>query len=131
MSGIFNKLDAVVRRFEDLTTKMADSSLYNNQEEMRKVTVERSNLEEIVNTYRIYKKTKETLEGAKEILQNEKDEELRTMAKEEAAQSEKDIERLEQELKILLLPKDPLDNKNVIVEIRAGAGGTEAGIFVG
>jgi len=128
---MFSKLDEVVNRFEYLTKRMADPELYDNQTEFKAISEERSNLEEIVATYKEYKKNAEDLEGSKEILKNEKDEELREMAKEEVSELEKANEELVDKLKILLLPKDPLDDKNVIVEIRAGAGGDEASIFVG
>lgn len=126
---MFDKLDEVVKRYERLTEKMADPSLYERQEEFRAISSERSNLEEIVTTYKKYKQIKSDVDEAKNILKNEKDPEMREMAKEELAETEKEIPRLEEELRILLLPKDPLDSKNVMVEIRAGAGGDEASIF--
>lgn len=128
---MFDKLDAVVKRFEELTEKLADPSIYDRQKEFKAVTEERGNIEELVNCYKKYKKIKSDLEGAKEILANEKDEEMREMAKEEISEYEGEIPTLEEELKILLLPKDPLDNKNCMVELRAGAGGDESSIFVG
>ncbi|MGB0453080.1 MAG: peptide chain release factor 1 [Bacteriovoracaceae bacterium] len=128
---MFDKLESVVNRFEELTEKLADPTLYDRQKEFRQISEERANLEEVVAAYKVYKKTKEDIEGAKDILMNEKDPDLREMAKEELNENEAKIESLEAELKILLLPKDPLDNKNVMIEIRAGAGGDEASIFVG
>jgi peptide chain release factor 1 len=128
--SIFNKLDAVVSRFHVLTEKMGDPTLYERQEEYQAVTKERANLEDIVIAYKEYSKIKSDLEDAKDILKNEKDEDLREMAKEELSEYESQIPILEDELKLLLLPKDPLDDKNVMVEIRAGAGGDEASIFV-
>ncbi len=129
--SMFDKLDSVVRRFEELTEKMADPTLYERQDEYKATTEERANIEELVQTYKEYKKIKGDLEGAKELLESESDEEMREMAKEEISEYEGQIPGLEQKLKILLLPKDPLDNKNCMVEIRAGAGGDEASIFVG
>lgn len=129
--SIFNKLDAVVNRYEDLTDKMGDPTLYERQDEYRKITTERANLEEVVAAYKEYKKLKEDVAGAKDILMNEKDPDLKEMAKEELSEIESQIPEMEERLKILLLPKDPLDEKNVMVEIRAGAGGDEASIFVG
>jgi len=129
--SIFNKLDAVVDRFQTLTEKMGDPTLYERQEEYQAVTKERANLEDIVIAYKEYKKIKSDLDGAKDILKNEKDEDLREMAKEEVSEYEGQIPVMEERLKVLLLPKDPLDDKNVMVEIRAGAGGDEASIFVG
>ena len=127
---MFHKLDDVVKRYEQLEEKLADPSLYDRQNEFKKISEERSALVDIVETYKTYKKVKSDLEEAKEILRSEKDEELREMAKEEVTETEARIVELEEELEILLLPKDPLDDKNVMVEIRAGAGGDEASIFV-
>ena len=128
---MFDKLDEVVKRFEELTEKMSDPTLYDRQKEFKAVSEERSNIEELVQCYKEYKKIKIDLEGAKEILANEKDEDMREMAKEEISEFEGQIPKLEERLKVLLLPKDPLDNKNCMVELRAGAGGDESSIFVG
>lgn len=128
---MFDKLDEVVKRYEQLTEKLADPTLYDRQDEFKKISEERANLVELVEAYAEYKKLKADIEGAKEILKTEKDEEMREMAKEELTENEALIPPLEEQLKILLLPKDPLDEKNVMVEIRAGAGGDEASIFVG
>ena len=127
---IFKKLDAVVEKHDQLTKKMSDSELYKKPEEYRRISTEHKYLEEIVEVYKNYKKFQESLEEAKDILKNEKDEELRDIAKEELSQKKEQITAIEHQLKILLLPKDPLDEKNVMVEIRAGAGGDEASIFV-
>lgn len=129
--SIFDKLEAVVRRFDSLTDKLGDPTLYDRPKELQDTNRERSNLEPIVIAYKTYKKIQEDIAGSEEILKNEADEEMREMAKEELVDNKKRLETLEQELKILLLPKDPLDDKNVIMEIRAGAGGDEASIFVG
>ena len=123
---MFDKLEKVVDRFNELTEKMADPTLYDRQAEFKKISEERSNLEDIVKCYKKYRQIKDDIEGSKDILKNEKDEELREMAKEELSELEGEVPSLEQELKILLLPKDPLDGKNVMLEIRAGAGGDEA-----
>ena len=128
---MFDKLEKVVDRFDELTEKMADPTLYDRQDEFKKISEERSNLEDIVKCFKKYRQVKDDIEGSKDILKNEKDEEMREMAKEELSELEAQIPELEQELKILLLPKDPLDSKNVMLEIRAGAGGDEASIFVG
>lgn len=129
--SIFDKLDAVQRRFEEITEKLADPAVYQDQSLFRKLTEERSNIEDIVMAYTEYKKIVSELEGAKEILKNETDTELREMAKEEMNSNETLVSTYQEKLKILLLPKDPLDNKNIMLEIRAGAGGDEASIFVG
>lgn len=128
---MFDKLEKVVDRFDELTEKMADPTLYDRQDEFKKISEERSNLEDIVKCFKKYRQVKDDIEGSRDILRNEKDEEMREMAKEELSELEAQIPELEQELKILLLPKDPLDSKNVMLEIRAGAGGDEASIFVG
>jgi peptide chain release factor 1 len=128
---MFDKLEAVISRYEQLTEKLADPSIYDRQKEFREISSERSSIEDIVISYREYKKVKENLEGSKEILRNEKDEDLREMAKIELAELEALIPDMEDKLKLLLLPKDPLDDRDVIIEMRAAAGGDEASIFVG
>lgn len=129
--SMFDKLEAVVRRYEQLTEKLADPSIYDRQKEFKEISTERSTIEDVVIAFREYKKLKEDLEGSKEILRNEKDEDLREMAKIELSELEGKVQPMEDNLKILLLPKDPLDEKNVIIEMRAAAGGDEASIFVG
>lgn len=128
--SMFDKLDEVVNRYQELTEKMADPTLYDRQNEFKAISEERSNIEELVQTYQHYKKIKSDLEGAKDILRTESEEEMREMAKEEVAEYESEIPGLEEKLTLLLLPTDPMDSKNCIVEIRAGAGGDEASIFV-
>ena len=128
---MFHKLDAVVKRFEELTEKLADPTIYDRQDEYKQISSERSSIEEVVAVYKDYQSMKDNMEQAKEILKTESDEDLRAMAKEELSEIEGEIPPMEERLKILLLPKDPLDDKNVMVEIRAGAGGDEASIFVG
>lgn len=128
---MFDKLDHVVKRFEELNEKLSDPSIYDRQDEFKAVSEERGSIEELVNTYIGYKKIKSDLAGAKEILVNEKDEDMREMAKEEVSEFEGQIPTLEEKLRVLLLPKDPLDDKNCMVELRAGAGGDESSIFVG
>jgi peptide chain release factor 1 len=128
--SMFAKLDHVVKRFEELTDKLADPSIYDRQPEFKAVTAERGNIEDLVICYTKYSKIKKDLEGAKEILETEKDPDMREMAKEEISEYESLIPDLEEELKVLLLPKDPLDDKNCMVELRAGAGGDESSIFV-
>jgi peptide chain release factor 1 len=127
---MFDKLEAVEKRYEQLTEKLADPTIYDRQKEFREISSERSSIEPVVEAFRKYKQLKSDIDEAKEILKEEKDEELREMAKEELSEKEGLIPDLEQELKVLLLPKDPNDDKNVMVEIRAGAGGDEASIFV-
>lgn len=127
---MFDKLEAVVRRFEVLTERLADPSLYDRAQELRETNAERANIEPIVIKFKEYKKLVADIEGNKDIIHNEKDEDMREMAKEELGELEAKLPLIEQELKLLLLPKDPNDDRNVILEIRAGAGGDEASIFV-
>jgi len=127
---MFDKLEAVIGRYEMLTDKLADPSIYDRQKEFKEISSERSSIEDVVITYREYKKLQENLEGAKEMLRNEKDEDLREMAKAELSEIEAVIPEIEERLKLLLLPRDPLDERNVVMEMRAGAGGDEASIFV-
>ncbi|PIK14971.1 MAG: peptide chain release factor 1 [Halobacteriovorax sp. JY17] len=129
--SMFDKLDAVVERFESLTEKLADPTIYDRQDEFKKISSERSNLEEVVIAYREYRQIKEDIDEAKDILKNEKDEDMKEMAKEVLAENEPLVTPMEEKLTVLLLPKDPLDDRNVMMEIRAGAGGDEASIFVG
>ena len=128
---MFDKLEEVARHFEELNQRLSDPSIYDDQKEFKAVSEEHSRLRPIVLAYTDYNKCHDELLQAKDILKEESDEELREMAKVEIQETEEKITTLEQELCILLLPKDPLDDKNVIVEIRAGAGGDEASIFVG
>ena len=126
---MFDKLDGVVKRYEELTEKLADPVIYKNQKDLKKTSSERAGLEDIVTVYGEYKKLREDVNEAKQILRDEKDEDVREMAKEVLEEGQSQLPSLEDRLKILLLPKDPLDEKNVMIEIRAGAGGDEASIF--
>ncbi len=127
---MFEKLEDVIARFEYLNQRLSDPAIYDNQKELREISSEKSSIKEIVESYKTYKKLVSDIEGAKEILKNENDEEIRSMAKEELAELERNLTKTEEQLKILLLPKDPLDDRGVMIEIRAGAGGSEASIFV-
>ncbi len=127
---MFDKLEAVVRRYEILTERLGDPTLYDRPTELRETNTERSNIEPIVIKFREYKKLVQDIAGNKDIIHNEKDEEMREMAKEELSELEASLPNVEQELKLLLLPKDPNDDRNILLEMRAGAGGDEASIFV-
>jgi peptide chain release factor 1 len=127
---MFEKLEDVITRFDYLNQRLSDPAIYDNQKELREISSEKSSIKEIVETYKTYKKLISDIEGSKEILKNENDEEIRSMAKEELGELEKNLTKTEDQLKILLLPKDPLDDRGVMIEIRAGAGGSEASIFV-
>lgn len=127
---MFDKLESVVRRFETLTERLADPTLYDRPTELRETNTERTNIEPIVMKFREFKKLKADIEGNKDIIHNEKDEDMRDMAKEELSEMEAKLPIIEHELKLLLLPKDPNDDRNILLEIRAGAGGDEASLFV-
>ncbi len=127
---MFDKLEAVVRRYEILTERLGDPTLYDRPTELRETNTERSNIEPIVFKFREYKKLVADIAGNKDIIHNEKDEEMREMAKEELGELEAALPKVEQEMKLLLLPKDPNDDRNILLEMRAGAGGDEASIFV-
>lgn len=126
---MFDKLNFIEEKFEDLGKKISDPEIISDQPTWLKLIKEHATIKPIVDKYREYKEVKSGIEEAKEILKESKDEELREMAKMELEELEDSVEPLEDELKILLIPKDPNDEKNVIVEIRAGAGGDEAGLF--
>ena len=126
---MFDRLDDLVRRYEELMLELNDPSIANDQARFRKLMKEQADLAPIVEAYKEYKKCKETVQDSLSILDEESDEEMKELAKEELNEAKARIEELETQLKILLLPKDPNDDKNVIVEIRAGAGGDEAALF--
>lgn len=126
---MFDRLDDLLIRFEELLQELGEPDVTSNQERFQRLMKEQSDLQPIVETYKEYKKQKETIEDSLFLLEEEKDEEMREMLKEELTDAKARVTELEHELKILLLPKDPNDNKNVIVEIRAGAGGDEAALF--
>lgn len=126
---MFDKLDDLLIRYEDVMGELQSPGIADNQSRFRQLMKEQSDLAPIVEAYTAYKKAKATIEESVDMLESESDEEMREMLKEELNSAKKDVENLEQQLKILLLPKDPNDDKNVIVEIRAGAGGDEAALF--
>ncbi len=126
---MFDKLEDLLLRFEDIMNELASPGITDNQQRFRALMKEQSDLTPIVEAYKKYKKAKQDVEDSLTMLDEENDEDMRDMLKEELNNARSDIERLEEELKILLLPKDPNDDKNVIVEIRAGAGGDEAALF--
>ena len=126
---MFDKLDDLLIRFEEVLNELGEPDVTANPDRFQKLMKEQSELQPIVDTYKEYKENKETIQDSLSMLEEEKDEEMREMLKEELSDAKKRVEELEKELKILLLPKDPNDYKNVIVEIRAGAGGDEAALF--
>lgn len=126
---MFDKLDDLLRRYEEIMNELHEPDVVNNQERFRRLMKEQSDLTPLVEAYTEYKKRKQDIEDSLLMLESESDEEMREMLKEELSSAKKQVEELEQQMKILLLPKDPNDDKNVIVEIRAGAGGDEAALF--
>ncbi len=126
---MFDKLEDLLIHFEEIMSELAEPTVANNQERFRMLMKEQSDLTPIVEAYKEYKKSKQDIDDSLALLEEESDEEMKEMLKEELATAKKKVEELEQKLKILLLPKDPNDDKNVIVEIRAGAGGDEAALF--
>lgn len=126
---MFDKLEDLLIRFDEVLNELGEPGVTDNQERFQKLMKEQSDLQPIVDAYKEYKENKETIQDSLSMLEGEKDEEMREMLKEELSDAKKRVEELEHEIKILLLPKDPNDSKNVIVEIRAGAGGDEAALF--
>ena len=126
---MFDRLEDLVRRYEEVMNLLAEPDVANDNARFRALMKEQSDLAPIVEAYKAYASHKQNIEDSLALLDEETDEEMKELAKEELNESKAEVERLEQQLKILLLPKDPNDDKNVIVEIRAGAGGEEAALF--
>ncbi|MBQ6130041.1 MAG: peptide chain release factor 1 [Lachnospiraceae bacterium] len=126
---MFDKLDDLLIRYEEIMSELGEPDTANDQDRFRRLMKESSDLAPIVEAYNEYKKSKRNISDSLEMLEGESDDEMREMLKEELASSKERLTQLEDKLKILLLPKDPNDDKNVIVEIRAGAGGDEAALF--
>ena len=125
---MFEKLEAIEKRYEELTREIADPELISNQAEWQKAMKEHASLEELVQKFREYKKVKKEMEEAEELMI---DPEMKELAEAEYYDKKEQLPKLEEELKFLLIPKDPDDDKNIICEIRAGAGGEEAALFAG
>ena len=126
---MFEKLESIENRFEELNMRLSDPGVINNQEQYLKLMKEHADLSEIVEKFREYKSYVKALEESQSMLRENPDRELEEMIELEILEAEKGIERTEKELKILLMPKDPNDDKDVIIEIRGGAGGDEAALF--
>ena len=126
---MFDRLEDVLCRYQELMDALADPKVTEDPARFRELMKEQTELSELVETYQAYKKKKAELEEALAMLEEESDEEMRSLLKEEIAGCRQELPEMEQKLMILLLPKDPNDEKNVIVEIRAGAGGDEAALF--
>ncbi len=126
---MFEKLDSVEQRFEKVQRDLQRPDIVNQQKEYQKLMKEFSELEDLITTYRRYKLVNAQIQDSKKLLLEEKDEDMRDMAKDELSTLEVEIEGLENELKLYLLPKDPNDDRDIILEIRSGAGGDEASLF--
>ena len=126
---MFDKLEELVTKLEQIMKELSDPAVVNDQDKYIKLMKEQSDLTPIVEKYQEYKAAKQAEEDSLLMLDEESDEEMKELAKEELNQAKEDIERCEQELKVLLLPKDANDDKNVVVEVRAGVGGEEAALF--
>ena len=126
---MFDKLEDTLLRYEEVLNELSEPDVLNDQSRYQKLMKEQSDLEPVVEKYKEYKSAKEGIADSLAILDEETDEEMRELAKEELNECKASVSEIEQELRILLLPKDPNDEKNVIVEIRAGAGGDEAALF--
>ena len=125
---MFEKLEAVEKRYDELTEIISNPDVIANQEEWKKAMKEHASIEEIVMKFREYKKAKQEMEDAEELM---KDPEMKELAESDYYENKEKLPKIEEELKILLIPKDPDDDKNIICEIRAGAGGEEAALFAG
>ena len=125
---MFDKLEDLVKRLDEVMQELSEPDVVSDQNRFRNLMKEQNELAPIVEKYKEYKEAKQTIEDSVEMLEEEHDEEMRELLKEELSEAKKNVEQYEEELKVLLLPKDPND-KNVIVEIRAGAGGDEAALF--
>lgn len=128
---MLDKLQFIEERYEDLSHKISDPDIISNQSEWKKLVREHANIEPIVNKFKEYKETLKSIEDSKEMLKEKLDREFEEMVKLELSELSDKKERIEDELKVLLLPKDPNDERNVIVEIRGGVGGEEAALFAG
>ncbi|HAS20436.1 MAG TPA: peptide chain release factor 1 [Lachnospiraceae bacterium] len=126
---MYDKLDAIVLRYEDINRELASPGVLSDQDRFRRLMKEQSDLTPLVETYTRFRSVSDNLEESRMLLEEEDDEEMRELAREEISSSKKELEDLQEQLRILLIPKDPNDEKNVIVEIRAGAGGDEAALF--
>ncbi len=120
---MFDKLEDILLRFEEIMNQLSEPDVANDNNRFRKLMKEQSDLAPIVDAYKAYKQANQNIEDSLAMLEDENDEEMRELAKEELNESREAVGELENKLKILLLPKDPNDDKNVIVEIRAGAAG--------
>ena len=131
MNSIIEKLEAINARFNDLGIALTNPEIVNDNKRFSQVSREYRKLEKIVAVYKVFRNCLDSIDFAKQVLDEESDEELRSMAKSDLETLEIQVQELEEEIKTLLIPKDPQDEKNAIIEIRAGTGGDEASIFAG
>ena len=130
-NSILNRLDGLKLKFEEIGQQMTDPEVIGDMKKFVQLNKEYKELKPIIEASEEYRSAVNNVREAKDILANEKDEDLREMARDEVAELEPRIEKLEEEIKLLLIPKDPQDDKNAILEIRGGTGGDEAAIFAG
>ena len=128
---MFDQLEIIENRYDQLTELLSDPDVVSDPDKLRKYSKEQSEIQETVEVFRIYKEHLDTIEESKELLTETDDSEMIEMLEEEIASSEDELPKLEERLRILIIPKDPNDDKNVIIEIRGAAGGDEAQIFAG
>ena len=131
MNDVLDRLQAVENRYEKLNELLSDPAIISDSNKLREYSKEQSDIQETVEVYREYKDVREQLKDAKAMLEDKLDAEMREMVKEEVSELESQDKTLSERLKILLVPKDPNDDKNVIVEVRGAAGGDEAALFAG
>ncbi len=131
MNDVLDRLQAVENRYEKLNELLSDPAIISDSNKLREYSKEQSDIQETVEVYREYKDVREQLKDAKAMLEDKLDAEMREMVKEEVSELESQEKTLSERLKILLVPKDPNDDKNVIVEVRGAAGGDEAALFAG
>jgi peptide chain release factor 1 len=126
---MWDRLEQIDNRYDEIDRQMADPEVASDPKELQKLAQEKAAIDEVVSVYREYRATEKSLEETREMLRAEQDEEMATLVKQEVTELESKLERLSEQLKQALIPKDPNDEKNIIMEIRAGAGGDEAGLF--
>lgn len=131
MSSLLKKLEIIYQRWQEIGDQITQPDIIADMKRYVKLNKDYKDLQPVVEAYKEYKNTISNIDNAKEVLANEKDEEFRAMAKEELTQLMVDYEEMEEKIRLLLIPSDPQDSKNAVVEIRAGTGGDEAGIFAG
>ena len=131
MKDMLDKILQIEKKYKELGETLSDPAVIQDYNKFRDLSKQRKSMEETVNLYYEWKKTTEAIEDAKQMLHEEKDEEMRQFLKAEMEENEAKIPEYEERMKVLLLPRDPMDDKDIMLEIRGGAGGDEANIFAG